>query len=133
MLIPVSVEEIRNQVTVLIFTHSVSLVGIKKKSKVLGVMITQFIVAIPEGKSHADFIRKPTVALTIQEVMLLLSLLTNVFIKPNLTPNLLNTLLFPFHLTKDIPKCILLVRLLALFLDAKCFSRPSRHLQMFCY
>uniref|UniRef100_A0A8C2K9G1 Uncharacterized protein n=1 Tax=Cyprinus carpio TaxID=7962 RepID=A0A8C2K9G1_CYPCA len=46
-------------------------------------MITQFIVAIPEGKSHADFIRKPTVALTIQEVMLLLSLLTNPYFSFN--------------------------------------------------
>uniref|UniRef100_A0A673GZ56 Ig-like domain-containing protein n=1 Tax=Sinocyclocheilus rhinocerous TaxID=307959 RepID=A0A673GZ56_9TELE len=41
-------------------------VGIKKKSKVPGVMITQFIDEIPEGKSHPDFIRKP-IALTIQE------------------------------------------------------------------
>lgn len=41
-------------------------VGIKKKSKVPGVMITQFIEEIPEGKSHPDFIRKP-IALTIQE------------------------------------------------------------------
>lgn len=54
-----------------------SLVGIKKKSKVPGVMITQFIEEIPEGKSHPDFIRKP-IALTIQEGMLLLSLLTYV-------------------------------------------------------
>ncbi|XP_048056894.1 immunoglobulin-like and fibronectin type III domain-containing protein 1 [Megalobrama amblycephala] len=41
-------------------------VGIKKKSKVPGVMITQFIEELPEGKSHPDFIRKP-IALTIQE------------------------------------------------------------------
>ncbi|XP_058635174.1 immunoglobulin-like and fibronectin type III domain-containing protein 1 [Onychostoma macrolepis] len=41
-------------------------VGIKKKSKVPGVMITQFIEEIPAEKSHPDFIRKP-IALTIQE------------------------------------------------------------------
>ncbi|XP_008277912.1 immunoglobulin-like and fibronectin type III domain-containing protein 1 isoform X2 [Stegastes partitus] len=41
-------------------------VGIKKKSKVPGVMITQFIETLPEGTSHPDFTRKP-IALTIQE------------------------------------------------------------------
>ncbi|XP_047440238.1 immunoglobulin-like and fibronectin type III domain-containing protein 1 isoform X2 [Mugil cephalus] len=41
-------------------------VGIKKKSKVPGVMITQYIETLPEGKSHPDFTRKP-IALTIQE------------------------------------------------------------------
>ncbi|XP_029358642.1 immunoglobulin-like and fibronectin type III domain-containing protein 1 [Echeneis naucrates] len=41
-------------------------VGIRKKSKVPGVMITQFIETMPEGKSHPDFTRKP-IALTIQE------------------------------------------------------------------
>ncbi|XP_065811202.1 immunoglobulin-like and fibronectin type III domain-containing protein 1 isoform X2 [Labrus bergylta] len=41
-------------------------VGIKKKSKVPGVMITQFIEPLPEGMSHPDFTRKP-IALTIQE------------------------------------------------------------------
>lgn len=41
-------------------------VGIKKKSRVPGVMITQFIESLPEGKSHPDFTRKP-IALTIQE------------------------------------------------------------------
>nr|XP_055068172.1 immunoglobulin-like and fibronectin type III domain-containing protein 1 [Misgurnus anguillicaudatus] len=41
-------------------------VAIKKRSKVPGVMITQFVEEIPEGKSHPDFIRKP-IALTIQE------------------------------------------------------------------
>ncbi|KAL7833030.1 hypothetical protein SRHO_G00300480 [Serrasalmus rhombeus] len=41
-------------------------VGIRKKSKVPGVMIMQFVEEIPEGKSHPDFTRKP-IALTIQE------------------------------------------------------------------
>ncbi|KAM8867025.1 immunoglobulin-like and fibronectin type III domain-containing protein 1 [Synchiropus picturatus] len=41
-------------------------VGIKKKSRVPGVMITQFIETLPEGKTHPDFTRKP-IALTIQE------------------------------------------------------------------
>ncbi|XP_068567860.1 immunoglobulin-like and fibronectin type III domain-containing protein 1 [Cebidichthys violaceus] len=41
-------------------------VGIKKKSRVPGVMIRQFIEELPEGKSHPDFTRKP-IALTIQE------------------------------------------------------------------
>ncbi|XP_037634083.1 immunoglobulin-like and fibronectin type III domain-containing protein 1 isoform X3 [Sebastes umbrosus] len=41
-------------------------VGIKKRSRVPGVMITQFIETVPEGKSHPDFTRKP-IALTIQE------------------------------------------------------------------
>ncbi|XP_041944625.1 immunoglobulin-like and fibronectin type III domain-containing protein 1 isoform X4 [Alosa sapidissima] len=41
-------------------------VGIKKKSKVPGVMITQYVEELPEGKSHPDFTRKP-IALTIQE------------------------------------------------------------------
>ncbi|XP_077385040.1 immunoglobulin-like and fibronectin type III domain-containing protein 1 [Festucalex cinctus] len=41
-------------------------VGIKKKSRVPGVMITQFIETLPEGRSHPDFTRKP-IALTIQE------------------------------------------------------------------
>ncbi|KAE8298274.1 Immunoglobulin-like and fibronectin type III domain-containing protein 1 [Larimichthys crocea] len=41
-------------------------VGIKKKSRVPGVMIIQFIETLPDGKSHPDFTRKP-IALTIQE------------------------------------------------------------------
>ncbi|XP_055016668.1 immunoglobulin-like and fibronectin type III domain-containing protein 1 [Boleophthalmus pectinirostris] len=45
---------------------SVGQVGFKKKSRVPGVMITQFIETLPEGKSHPDFTRKP-IALTIQE------------------------------------------------------------------
>ncbi|XP_061642016.1 immunoglobulin-like and fibronectin type III domain-containing protein 1 isoform X2 [Phyllopteryx taeniolatus] len=40
--------------------------GIRKKSRVPGVMITQFMETLPEGKSHPDFTRKP-IALTIQE------------------------------------------------------------------
>uniref|UniRef100_A0A3B3SEQ6 Ig-like domain-containing protein n=1 Tax=Paramormyrops kingsleyae TaxID=1676925 RepID=A0A3B3SEQ6_9TELE len=39
---------------------------IKKKSRVPGVMITQFVEEIPEGKSTPDFTRKP-IAMTIQE------------------------------------------------------------------
>ncbi|XP_070967864.1 immunoglobulin-like and fibronectin type III domain-containing protein 1.1 isoform X5 [Oncorhynchus clarkii lewisi] len=38
----------------------------KFRSKVPGVMITQYVEEIPEGKSHPDFTRKP-IALTIQE------------------------------------------------------------------
>ncbi|XP_037390655.1 immunoglobulin-like and fibronectin type III domain-containing protein 1 [Pygocentrus nattereri] len=41
-------------------------VAIRKKSKVPGVMITQFVEELPAGKSHPDFTRKP-IALTIQE------------------------------------------------------------------
>ncbi|XP_035244793.1 immunoglobulin-like and fibronectin type III domain-containing protein 1 [Anguilla anguilla] len=41
-------------------------VAIKKKSRVPGVMITQFVEELPEGKSTPDFTRKP-IALTIQE------------------------------------------------------------------
>ncbi|TWW62401.1 hypothetical protein D4764_04G0010480 [Takifugu flavidus] len=41
-------------------------VGIRKKSRVPGVMITQFTETLPEGQSHPDFTRKP-IALTIQE------------------------------------------------------------------
>lgn len=41
-------------------------VAIRKRSKVPGVMITQFVQEIPAGKSHPDFSRKP-IALTIQE------------------------------------------------------------------
>ncbi|KAM8914639.1 immunoglobulin-like and fibronectin type III domain-containing protein 1.1 isoform 2-T2 [Spinachia spinachia] len=40
--------------------------GIKKKSKVPGVMITQFVEELPEGTSTPDFTRKP-IALTIQQ------------------------------------------------------------------
>lgn len=40
--------------------------GIRKKSKVPGVMITQFIEELPEGMTTPDFTRKP-IALTIQE------------------------------------------------------------------
>ncbi|XP_037534630.1 immunoglobulin-like and fibronectin type III domain-containing protein 1 [Nematolebias whitei] len=40
--------------------------GIRKKSKVPGVMITQFKEELPEGKTTPDFTRKP-IALTIQE------------------------------------------------------------------
>lgn len=43
-----------------------SLVGFKKKSSVPGVMITQWVEELPEGKTHPDFTRKP-IALTIQE------------------------------------------------------------------
>ncbi|KAG7477825.1 hypothetical protein MATL_G00073710 [Megalops atlanticus] len=39
---------------------------IRKRSKVPGVMITQYVEELPEGKSTPDFIRKP-IALTIQE------------------------------------------------------------------
>ncbi|XP_053171546.1 immunoglobulin-like and fibronectin type III domain-containing protein 1 [Scomber japonicus] len=41
-------------------------VGIKIKSKVPGVMITQYVEELPEGKTTPDFTRKP-IALTIQE------------------------------------------------------------------
>ncbi|XP_063072212.1 immunoglobulin-like and fibronectin type III domain-containing protein 1 [Engraulis encrasicolus] len=41
-------------------------VRIKKRSRVPGVMITQFVEEIPEGSSHPDFTRKP-IALTLQE------------------------------------------------------------------
>eukprot|EP00066_Takifugu_rubripes_P026633 XP_011615899.1 PREDICTED: immunoglobulin-like and fibronectin type III domain-containing protein 1 [Takifugu rubripes] len=40
--------------------------GIRKKSRVPGVMIIQFTETLPEGQSHPDFTRKP-IALTIQE------------------------------------------------------------------
>lgn len=40
--------------------------GIKRRSKVPGVMITQYAEELPEGKSTPDFTRKP-IALTIQE------------------------------------------------------------------
>uniref|UniRef100_A0A3P8WFL3 Immunoglobulin like and fibronectin type III domain containing 1, tandem duplicate 1 n=1 Tax=Cynoglossus semilaevis TaxID=244447 RepID=A0A3P8WFL3_CYNSE len=40
--------------------------GIRKRSKVPGVMITQFMEDLPEGMSTPDFTRKP-IALTIQE------------------------------------------------------------------
>ncbi|XP_068598243.1 immunoglobulin-like and fibronectin type III domain-containing protein 1 isoform X2 [Brachionichthys hirsutus] len=42
------------------------MLGIRKKSKVPGVMITQFMEELPEGMSTPDFTRKP-IALTIQE------------------------------------------------------------------
>lgn len=41
-------------------------VKIRKKSKVPGVMITQYVEELPEGTSTPDFTRKP-IALTIQE------------------------------------------------------------------
>ncbi|XP_061114987.1 immunoglobulin-like and fibronectin type III domain-containing protein 1 isoform X2 [Conger conger] len=41
-------------------------VVVKKQSKVPGVMITQFVEELPDGKSTPDFQRKP-IALTIQE------------------------------------------------------------------
>ncbi|XP_056157218.1 immunoglobulin-like and fibronectin type III domain-containing protein 1 [Lampris incognitus] len=41
-------------------------VEIKMRSKVPGVMISQFVETLPEGRSHPDFTRKP-IALTIQE------------------------------------------------------------------
>ncbi|XP_047014551.1 immunoglobulin-like and fibronectin type III domain-containing protein 1.1 isoform X4 [Ictalurus punctatus] len=40
--------------------------GTKRRSKVPGVMITQYVEELPEGKSTPDFTRKP-IALTIQE------------------------------------------------------------------
>ncbi|XP_060724110.1 immunoglobulin-like and fibronectin type III domain-containing protein 1.1 isoform X4 [Tachysurus vachellii] len=40
--------------------------GIKRRSKVPGVMITQYVEELPEGKSTPDYTRKP-IALTIQE------------------------------------------------------------------
>lgn len=43
-------------------------VRIKKKSRVPGVMITQFVEELPEGMSTPDFTRKP-IAITIQEGM----------------------------------------------------------------
>ncbi|XP_028849763.1 immunoglobulin-like and fibronectin type III domain-containing protein 1 isoform X2 [Denticeps clupeoides] len=41
-------------------------VGFKKRSKIPGVMVTQWMEELPEGKSNPDFLRKP-IALTIQE------------------------------------------------------------------
>lgn len=41
-------------------------VRIKKRSKVPGVMITQYVEVIPEGMSTPDFTRKP-ISITIQE------------------------------------------------------------------
>lgn len=41
-------------------------VRIKKKSKVPGVMITQYVEVVPEGLSTPDFTRKP-ISITIQE------------------------------------------------------------------
>ncbi|XP_058259535.1 immunoglobulin-like and fibronectin type III domain-containing protein 1 [Hemibagrus wyckioides] len=41
-------------------------IAIRKRSRVPGVMITQFVEEVPQGKSHPDFSRKP-IALTIQE------------------------------------------------------------------
>ncbi|XP_054641409.1 immunoglobulin-like and fibronectin type III domain-containing protein 1 [Dunckerocampus dactyliophorus] len=41
-------------------------INIKKRSRVPGVMITQFVEEVPEGMSTPDFTRKP-IALTIQE------------------------------------------------------------------
>lgn len=55
-----------SNVSSLTFNFPMPTVGIKKKSRVPGVMITQFIETLPEGKSHPDFTRKP-IALTIQE------------------------------------------------------------------
>uniref|UniRef100_A0A8C7EYV2 Immunoglobulin like and fibronectin type III domain containing 1, tandem duplicate 2 n=1 Tax=Oncorhynchus kisutch TaxID=8019 RepID=A0A8C7EYV2_ONCKI len=43
-----------------------STVAIKRRSRVPGVMITQFVEEVPEGMSTPDFTRKP-IALTIQE------------------------------------------------------------------
>lgn len=43
-------------------------VRIKKKSRVPGVMITQFVEELPEGMTTPDFTRKP-IAITIQEGM----------------------------------------------------------------
>lgn len=51
---------------VLSIFHFLLLLGIRKKSKVPGVMITQFVEELPEGKTTPDFTRKP-IALTIQE------------------------------------------------------------------
>nr|XP_061786488.1 immunoglobulin-like and fibronectin type III domain-containing protein 1 [Nerophis lumbriciformis] len=51
------------------FLHDVckcSSLGIRKKSKVPGVMITQFLEELPEGSTTPDFSRKP-IAITIQE------------------------------------------------------------------
>lgn len=41
-------------------------VRIKRRSRVPGVMITQYVEEIPQGSSTPDFTRKP-IALTIQE------------------------------------------------------------------
>lgn len=41
-------------------------VKIKKRSRVPGVMITQYVEELPEGMSTPDFTRKP-IAITIQE------------------------------------------------------------------
>lgn len=41
-------------------------VKIKKKSRVPGVMITQYMEELPQGMTTPDFTRKP-IALTIQE------------------------------------------------------------------
>lgn len=41
-------------------------VRIKKRSRVPGVMITQYVEELPEGMTTPDFTRKP-IALTIQE------------------------------------------------------------------
>lgn len=47
------------------FSH-LTTVKIRKKSRVPGVMITQYVEELPEGMTTPDFTRKP-IALTIQE------------------------------------------------------------------
>nr|XP_021333033.1 immunoglobulin-like and fibronectin type III domain-containing protein 1 [Danio rerio] len=54
--------------TLKIMQHQFSdiLVAIRKRSKVPGVMVTQYVEELPPGCTTPDFIRKP-IALTIQE------------------------------------------------------------------
>lgn len=58
-----------NLKSILTFTLNLTFfvtVRIKKRSKVPGVMITQYVEVIPEGMSTPDFTRKP-ISITIQE------------------------------------------------------------------
>ncbi|XP_045065321.1 immunoglobulin-like and fibronectin type III domain-containing protein 1 [Coregonus clupeaformis] len=60
------IKQLRDNFSTRFEDYSMPKAGIKKRSKVPGVMITQFIEELPEGKSTPDFLSKP-IALTIQE------------------------------------------------------------------
>uniref|UniRef100_A0A8C9VI80 Uncharacterized protein n=1 Tax=Scleropages formosus TaxID=113540 RepID=A0A8C9VI80_SCLFO len=59
-------KQLAAQMSPLTVSASTAIVSIRKKSKVPGVIVTQFVEELPEGKSTPDFIRKP-ITLTIQE------------------------------------------------------------------
>lgn len=75
----VSVLDIIYHIRAEFYYYLVLTVAIKKRSRVPGVMITQYIEELPPGKTTPDFARKP-IAVTVQEgKTVIITLFNNIY------------------------------------------------------